>query len=55
MLMVINEEVFLSIHTDCGLPLRKLRIKLHRDEQRPHSLRLMISLADITVLNGELE
>lgn len=35
--MAIEEEM-LPMRTDCGLLLRKSRIQLHSDEQRPSSL-----------------
>lgn len=41
MLIVIKEEV-LPICNDCGLVMRKLRIQLNWDEQRPDSLSLLI-------------
>lgn len=42
--MVIDQEVLLPARTDCGRPMQKLRIQLHRDERCPNPLNLTISL-----------
>lgn len=44
MLMIMEKEVLLPIHSDCGLPMKKSRIKLHRD-----------TLEELIMLNSELK
>ncbi len=49
-----EEEVWLPTHTTGGLPVRNLKIQLHRVELSPRSSSFMTSLEGIIVLNAEL-
>ena len=43
------------IHIDCGLPVRKSRIQLQREVQRPRFCNFSIRIVGMMVLNAELQ
>lgn len=52
--LVIKEEVLLPTRTDCALLIRKSRIQMQREKQRPSSLSLVMSLKGMILLNTEV-